>query len=158
MSTFGQFSPINSIPIFRIFVFVRKLFVILWDHQKFFVIIRSPSCKLFLYFGFVSSLLCRGDSIWERSCVLLVLNYNSSVEVPLWKVMCEHNWNPSVWRRGVDQWLEPRNISFCLRLDLFSQLSLSLSHYILHRYYLLVFIYIFDIVCLLTLVLNQESF
>ena len=34
------------------------------------------------------------------SCVLFVLSCNSSVEVPFWKVMCEHSENSSVWRRG----------------------------------------------------------
>jgi len=36
----------------------------------------------------------------ERSCILPVLSCNSSVEVPLWKVLCGHSGNPSVWKRG----------------------------------------------------------
>ena len=52
----------------------------------------------------------------------------------------------------VEQWLEPRNISLYLCLIY----SLSLSH-ILHFYILFIFIYILDIVCVLTLVFNQES-
>ena len=36
----------------------------------------------------------------EWSCVLPVLSCNSSVEVPLWKVLCGHSENSSVGRRG----------------------------------------------------------
>jgi len=46
------------------------------------------------------SLLSRGDCVWERSSVIQVQSCNFSVEVPLWKVLCEHSKNPSVQRRG----------------------------------------------------------
>ena len=54
----------------------------------------------------------------------------------------------------VEQWLEPQNISLCLRLDfLFNSLSLYLAlPYIVH------IIYMLGIVCVLTFVLNQGSF
>ena len=55
----------------------------------------------------------------------------------------------------VEQWLEPRNIFLRLHLDLsISQLS---TLYILHCYYCS-YIYMLDIVCVHTLVFNQESY
>ena len=54
----------------------------------------------------------------------------------------------------VERWLERRNISLCLRLDLFSQLSSLYLALLL----LFIFIYMLDIVCMPTLVFNQESY
>ena len=134
---------INSNPIFRIFVLwenyllsllIPKLCLWSLDHQ---VVI------FFFVFGFVPSLFCRGDCVWEKSCVLLVLNCNSSVEVPLWKVLCRHSENSSVWRWDVEQWLEPRNyLGVCIwstthQLYLFLYLALL---YIVH-------IQMLDIIC-----------
>ena len=56
----------------------------------------SLALLIFLFFGFVPSLLCRGDCVRERCCVLPVLSCNSSVEVPLWKVLYGHSKNSSV--------------------------------------------------------------
>ena len=53
----------------------------------------------------------------------------------------------------VEQWVEPRNISSCLYLDLFSQLSTFISYIVI-----LAHTYMLDIIYVLTLVMNQESY
>ena len=55
----------------------------------------------------------------------------------------------------VEQWLEPRNISWCAfdLLSLNSHLSIYLALLLLF-----IFIYMLDIVCVLILVFNQESY
>ena len=78
------------------------------------------------------------------------------MEVPLWKVMCGHIVKILLCEgRDVKQWIEPRNISCCLRL-IHYLLTLSLLYlalpYIVHISYML------GIVCVPILVLNQESF
>ena len=70
-------------------------------------------CRGDCCFGLVHCLLCRGGCVGERSGVLLSLYLqNSSVEVPCVDIvkilLCESG--------DVEQWLEPRNISRCLRL------------------------------------------
>ena len=108
-----------------------------------FVIIGSPSYKFFPYFGFVPCLLCRGDCVRKRSCVLPVLSCNSSVEVPLWKVLCGRSENPSVWRRGhrvvarILKHLCLRLIHYISTLSLFiSCIALHCSYYIRAWYWL----------------------
>ena len=84
-----------------------------------------------------------------------IVSCNSSMEVPLWKIflwiveilLCEGG--------DIEQWHEPRNISWCLRLDL--SLSTLYSLYILHCYSYS-FLYMLDIACVLTLVFNQEGY
>ena len=63
-----------------------------YDHQ---VVI------LFLRFvlGFAPTLLCRGMREIEL-CNPISNRYNSSVEVPLWKVLGEYSGNSFVWRWG----------------------------------------------------------
>ena len=115
----------HSIPIFRILFVWENCLWSFENTKREFVIIGSPSCKLFLCFGFASYLMCRGYCVRERSCVLLMLSCNFSVEVPLWKscmdivkiLLCEG--------RDVEQCLEPPNISRCLCLiNYLSTLSL----------------------------------
>ena len=47
--------------------------------------------------------LHKREALYLPSCVEVigfVLSCNFSVEVPLWKVLCRHSENPSVWRQG----------------------------------------------------------
>ena len=130
---------------------MRKIVCDPLKSQELFVIIRSPSYKSFLCFDFVPNLLCRGDCVWERSCVLPVLSCNSSVEVPLWKVLCRHSRNPSVWGRGHRAVAQT---SIHILLFAFESFSLN-SHLFISCIILLAYIHMLDIVCVLTLVVNQ---
>ena len=98
-------------------------------------------------------LLCRGLCLREKLSIP-VLSCNSSMEVPLWKVLCGHSENSSVWRRGCRAVVQTSKHILVFALDLF---SLSLS-YILHYFTLYIFIYMLDIVRVPTLVFNQVSF
>ena len=149
--------PINSNPIFRIFVLWEALFVIsLRSPREYLWTLWSPSVFLSLLCAWLGAhLLCRGLCLRERSCVLPVLSCNSSVEVPLWKVLCGHSGILMCEGEDVEQWLEPQNIIFCLRLiHYLSTLSLFIFYIALHCSY-----YIHGRYCLFvpTLVLNQES-
>jgi len=75
--------------------------------------------------------LCLRDKLCTPS-----VEFNSSVEVPLWKVLCGQSENLSVRRRGRRAVLKPRNISQCLRLiHYISTLSLFISCIALHCSY-----------------------
>ena len=75
----------------------------------------------------VPSLLCRGYFVGERSCVLLVCIF----QILSGDSLCGHIVEILLCEGGnVEQWLEPRNMFWCLRL-IHSLLTLSLS-YILH--------------------------
>ena len=78
---------------------------------------------------------------------------HSLVKVPWWKVLCGHIVEILLCEGGdVEQRLEPRNISLYLRLIYFL-LPLFIS-----CIDLLAYIHMLDIICVPTLVLNQESF
>jgi len=104
--------------------------------------------------GFVPILLCRGVRELEL-CTTYLYYCNSLLEV-LWKVLGGYSENPSVWRRG--RRVVART-SKCIFVFAFGSLCLSTlySLYILHCYYCS-YLYMLDIVCVLKLVFNQESY
>ena len=109
--------------------------------------------KFYFFLCFVLGLVltsCVEVCVKRWSCVLPALSCNFSVEVPLWKVLCGYSEILLCEGGNVEQWLELQNISLCLRLDL-SLLYLALP-YIVH------IIYMLGIICVPTLVFNQESF
>ena len=104
---------------------MRKLFVIFQDHQA-----GVWDHWITKFYFFFTSLLCRGDCVWERSCVLSVL-----IVIPQWRSFCARSFVNIVkillCKGGdIEQWLEPRNISLCLCLIYF--LSTPIALYILH--------------------------
>ena len=130
-------------------------FAIFWDHQILFVIFVITNLYFFLCFvlDFLPSLLCRGVRVGVVYSQFI--SCNSSVEV-----FCERSLVDIVkilLSEGgdVEQWLEPQNISLCLWLVIF--LYLSTLSYILRCHYCS-YIYILDIVCVLTLVFDQEIY
>ena len=81
-----------------------------------FVIIESPSCNIFFCLDFVPSLLCRGDWVERKNCVLWYW-----VVIPQWRSLCGRSCVDIVKillceGGNVEQWLESRNISLCLCL------------------------------------------
>ena len=104
--------------------------------------------------GFVPTLLCRGVRELEL-CTPICNHCNSSVEVPLWKVLGRHSENPSVWRR--ERRAVARTSKHILVFEFGSLFLSTLYSYILHCYYCS-YAYMLDIVCVLTLVFNQESY
>ena len=74
----------------------------------------------------------------------------------MWEVLCGHIVEIFLCEGGdVEQWLEPRNISLCLRLIYFLS-TLSLLY--LALLYIVHIIYMLGIACVPALVFNQESF
>jgi len=73
----------------------------------------------------------------------------------VWEVLCGHIVEILLCEGGdVEQWLEPQNISWCLRL--IHCLLISLLYFVL--LYIVHIIYVLGIICVPILVLNQESF
>ena len=110
----------------------------------------------------VPSLLCRGCCVGERSYVLLVCIYQILSGGFLCGRSCVKIVKIFLCEGGdVEQWLESQNISWCLCLDLsLSTLSLSISlslslYFALHS---LFNSYMLEIICVLLLVFNQESY
>ena len=115
------------------------------------------------------SLLCGGDSVLalcHPSCVEVivfergVVYSKCRVVIPQWRSLCGRSCVEIVkilLCEGGDvlQWLEPPNISCCLRL-IHYLLTLSLLY--LALLYIVHIIYMLGISCVPTLVLNQESF
>ena len=115
----------------------------------------SPSCN-FLFVLCLVLCLPSCVEVWELElCTPRFVSCNSSVEIPLWKVLSGYSENPSVWRRGRRAVAQ---ISKHILVFAFGSLYLlTLYSYILYRYYCS-YLYMFDIVCVLTLVFNQESY
>ena len=100
---------------------------------------------------FVPTLLCRDVRVG-------VVYSLFEVVIPRWRSLCGRSLVDIVEillceGGDVEQWLEPRNIS--LRLYLIFYLS-TLNSYILHR--IITYIHKLDIVCIPTLVFNQDSY
>ena len=121
------------------------------------MIIRSLSCN-FLFTLCLTLCLPSCVKVCLRVGVVysLFVSGNSSVEVPLWKVLGGHSGNPSVWKRGCRALART---SKHILVFAFGSLYISTfySLYILHCYSCL-YLYMLDIACVFTLVLNQEGY
>ena len=119
------------------------------------MIFMITKCIFSLLCAWLSALSCVEICVRERSCVLSVLSCNCLMEVPLWKVLVDVVEILLCEGGDVEQWLEPRNMS--LSLHLIHYLS-TLTLIYLALLYLLIYSYMLDIVYVLTLVFNQESY
>ena len=104
--------------------------------------------------GFVPFLLCRGVRVGVVYSQFV--SFNFSMEVPLWKILGGHSENPSVWRLGCRAMTRTSKHIIVFAFGSLYLLTLY-SLYILHYYYFS-YLYMLDIVCVLTLVFNQESY
>ena len=123
-----------------------------WITKFVFVIIGSPS---YISFFTLCLALCLPScvEIWELElCISYLYFCNSSVEVPLWKVLGGHSENLFVWRRGRRAVARTSKHILVFVFGSFSLNSLYLA-------LLLLLIHIHARYCLwLKLVFNQESY
>ena len=117
-----------------------------------FVITKCCNTFFALRFGFVLSLLCRGDCFVHKFCTF------SCVEdwlVSFVKFLSGYSRNPSRGEGG-DVEFGTQTLKHIL-VFAFGYLSLNSTLFI-SRIAIIVHLFMLDIVCVLTLVLNQESY